>query len=122
MIQAHKADLVSASASANRQTVAADRVRTVLERELEKRRQTSVGGVGVEGLGDGDASAGVITGGLESSGDGTFRFDKWEGGEISCVGGWVSVSRSEPDFSEKLDEKEGADTGLDALNAWLDGL
>lgn len=122
LIQAHKADLVSGPASTDRQTVAAERVRTVLERELEKRRQTSIGGVGVEGLGDADAG-GAITGGLESAGDGTFRFDKWEGGEITCVGGWVAIGRPDSDISEKvIDEKQGEVVGLNSLNTWLDGL
>lgn len=122
LVYATKADLVSAPASTDRQTVAADRVRNVLERELEKRRQTSVGGVGVEGLGEAESSGGAITGGLESSGDGTFRFDVWEGGEITCGAGWTAVIRPDVGLTEKVDEKQGGVIGLDQLKSWLEGL
>jgi signal recognition particle receptor subunit beta len=100
-----------------------ERVRTILERELEKRRQSSLKGVGVGALGEaGEENAGAVQDGLETLGDGPFSFAKWEGGDITIIGGCV-----EKPTREKLDEaveKSGATTagGLDGLESWLHGL
>lgn len=128
LIQAHKSDLISLPSSATpipgaRHALAVTRVRTVLERELEKRRQSSLVGVGVGALGEEGASAEAesVSGGLECTGEGPFAFERWEGGEISCVGGCIQpgiVSQKEGDFSA---EKPGYD-GLEGLSSWVGGL
>jgi len=127
LIFANKSDLISAPASSTVEIVAAERVRTILERELEKRRQSSMTGVGVGGLGetgdDGDEDGGgAVQAGLETLGDGPFTFAKWEGGEVAIVGGSV-----EKQTREKLEasEKAGGTTatgGLTAIESWLGGL
>ncbi|KAF8321562.1 P-loop containing nucleoside triphosphate hydrolase protein [Clavulina sp. PMI_390] len=123
LIMANKADLVSASSSSPRETVAAERVRMVLERELEKRRQSSLTGVGVGGLGENDneADEGAIQGGLETMGDGPFSFAKWEGGEVTIAGGFVDKQTKEK-LEAATEKGEVADDGLANLHSWLEGL
>ncbi|KAJ7063491.1 P-loop containing nucleoside triphosphate hydrolase protein [Mycena amicta] len=101
LILAHKSDLIKSGTSAQ----AINRVKTILERELEKRRVAQSGGVGVEGLGSEGERAEM--GGLECSGEkGVFRFDTWEGGDVAFLG-----------TSTKLvDEK----SGLAELRDWLE--
>lgn len=93
--------------------MAITRVKTVLERELEKRKVSQTGGVGVEGLGaEGDR---LEMGGLECGENAVaFKFDDWEGGDITFIG--TSINE------EKVvnDEKEGSGDGLTALLDWLD--
>lgn len=106
IILAHKCDLLKTSASAglSPEQVAINRVRTVLERELEKRRASQSGGVGIEGLGaEGEETSEM--GGLECSGPsgGAFKFAEWEGGEIEFLGTSVSVGRKLDDEQEKGD-------------------
>jgi signal recognition particle receptor subunit beta len=116
LILAHKCDLLSVTASSGPpEQLAVNRVRTVLERELEKRRQSQAGGMGVESLGgEGDGSE---LSGLECSGSGggTFRFADWEGGEVVFLG--TSVAAKED--GEKPSPGGG---GLDALQHWLEEL
>lgn len=119
LILCNKSDLLkTSSASGNASTLAVNRVKTVLERELEKRRVAQSGGVGIEGLGEeGERSE---MGGLECGADGNspFRFDEWEGGEVTFLGTSTRVDAT----SEKqasLNEKGELD-GLAALEEWLE--
>lgn len=92
--------------------IAISRVRTILERELEKRREAQSSGMGIEGLGaEGERSD---MGGLDCSGPGgTFKFANWEGGEVSFVGTWVNVG--------ELKNEENME-GLASLRSWLEQL
>jgi len=108
LILAHKIDLLKVGASSNSANeVAITRVRTILERELEKRRASETGGVGMESLGA--EGEGTEMGGLECSGGagGAFKFDEWEGGDIEFVSTWVKVGEAKEE------------SGLDALKDWL---
>ncbi|KAH9930710.1 P-loop containing nucleoside triphosphate hydrolase protein [Fomitopsis serialis] len=116
VIVAHKADLLKATAQATPAQLAINRVRSILERELEKRRASQAGGVGIEGLGAEDTESEM--GGLECGGSGEFRFDAWEGGEISFAGTSVNVSTTK----HALDEKSGDVDGLAPLVQWVEEL
>ncbi|KAG1827129.1 signal recognition particle receptor beta subunit-domain-containing protein [Suillus subaureus] len=97
LILANKCDLMKAAASSGSPTeVAISRVRTILERELEKRREAQSSGMGVEGLGaEGERSD---MGGLDcSSPGGIFKFADWEGGEVDFAGTWVNVGELNDD-------------------------
>jgi len=115
VILAHKCDLLTASSSSGPpDQLAINRIRTVLERELEKRR-SQAGGMGIESLGDeGDGSE---PGGLECSGSGggTFRFSEWEGGEINFLGTSVAVKETAGDEEKSI----RASGGLDGLQQLL---
>jgi signal recognition particle receptor subunit beta len=89
----------------------------VLERELEKRRATQAGGVGVEGLGG--EGEGAELGGLDATGASSFRFSDWEGGEVPFMGTFVRVGEKNPDT---MGEKEPLVDGLASLREWLEGL
>ncbi|KAF9819789.1 hypothetical protein IEO21_01880 [Rhodonia placenta] len=89
LIVAHKSDLLKPTAQATPDQLAINRVRTILERELERRRASQAGGVGIEGLGAEGAESEL--GGLECSGAGEFKFENWEGGDVSFVGTYVAV-------------------------------
>lgn len=111
---AHKADLLKAGSSATQnESLAISRVKTILERELEKRRASQSGGVGIEGLGAEDEKTEM--GGLDC-GEGTngFKFDDWEGGEVAFVSTYIRPGKSTSD-----DEKSGGDDGLTDLRNWL---
>ncbi|KAG6864646.1 hypothetical protein C0991_008127 [Blastosporella zonata] len=116
LILAHKCDLLNTGSQANAaaDSLAINRVKSVLERELEKRRASQSGGVGVEGLGaEGEKSE---MGGLHCNGPagGAFKFSDWEGGEVSFVGTSAKGAKSNEDS-----EKAGGD-GLTSLREWLD--
>ncbi|KAI0723987.1 signal recognition particle receptor beta subunit-domain-containing protein [Cerioporus squamosus] len=117
IIVAHKCDLLKASATASAEQLAINRVRTILERELEKRRASDANGVGVESLGAEDADSQM--GGLECSGNREFKFAKWEGGEVGFVGTSVSVGKQ---AVVSADEKHPEGDGLSPLREWLEGL
>lgn len=129
VIHAHKADLLSQSSPPNAQTLqlAKDRTKTVLERELEKRRRTFAKGVAVEGLGGGADGNDLGATGLDcTTDDGTFRFDKWDGpsgvGEVEFTAGWVDVVRDDGIAgTEKVAVRpaEGGEDGLEELKEWL---
>ncbi|KAJ7444930.1 P-loop containing nucleoside triphosphate hydrolase protein [Mycena latifolia] len=111
LILAHKSDLLKSgtASSATPEALAVNRVKTILERELEKRRVSQSGGVGVEGLGEEGEKTEM--GGLECSGEkGVFKFDDWETGEVVFLGTSVKVGTS---------EKEGT-TGLSSLQQWME--
>jgi len=118
MILAHKSDLLASTTSSSNTSadqLAINRVRTILERELEKRRQSQAGGMGIESLGGGEGDHMEVSG-LECSGagGGAFRFSDWEGGEVTFLG--TSISR----IGEKVqDEKAGNIGGLEGLRQWL---
>jgi len=121
IILAHKSDLLASTTSSSNTPVdqlAINRVRTILERELEKRRQSQTGGMGIESLGGGEGDNTGVSG-LECGGvgDGVFRFSEWEGGEITFLG--TSISRT----GEKVqDEKVGSIGGLEGLQQRLSDL
>lgn len=118
LIHAHKSDLVQKQ---QQQNVATQRVTAVLERELEKRRAAQAGGVGVEGLGEGETGTeDNDVSGLECTG-GTFKFSQWQGGEVVFGEGWVKVARDDGISNEKFDEKETQD-GLESIREWLEAL
>lgn len=108
LILAHKSDLMKTSTiSTDAATLAVNRVQTILERELERRRQSQLGGMGVEGLGEegGSRNDGTTGAGLDCSGPGgTFKFENWEGGEVLFFGTCVRSSEN-ADGNEKAMEK-----------------
>ncbi|KIK59583.1 hypothetical protein GYMLUDRAFT_245253 [Collybiopsis luxurians FD-317 M1] len=130
LILAHKSDLIKASSiSADTTALAINRVQTILERELERRRQSQLGGMGVEALGDdGVGSSGGMgggsmneketgnMGGLDCTGPGgMFKFENWEGGEVVFLGTSVRSSLVKGDKGEK------AGIGsLDSLREWIE--
>ncbi|TCD62176.1 hypothetical protein EIP91_007259 [Steccherinum ochraceum] len=116
-IIAHKCDLLKATASASADQLAIGRVRTVLERELDKRRASHAGGVGVESLGSEEEGSSEL-GGLECTGGGEFKFDQWEGGEVTFVGSSVIVGKE----SGVESEKASSSIGLSSFREWLEEL
>ncbi|KAI0819545.1 P-loop containing nucleoside triphosphate hydrolase protein [Trametes gibbosa] len=117
VIVAHKCDLLRSTATASSEQLAIIRVRTILERELEKRQVSHVNGVAVEGLGAKDAESEL--GGLECSGSGEFKFADWEGGEIGFIGTSVIVGKA---ASVTADEKRHAGDDLASFQEWLEEL
>jgi len=116
LIIAHKSDLLktTTSAQSNAGALAINRVKTILERELEKRRASQTGGINIEGLGEeGERSdmGGLECGEKEGS---SFKFDEWEGGEISFLGTSLAIT------SPGSDEKGASDSGLESLWEWLE--
>jgi signal recognition particle receptor subunit beta len=108
-IIAHKSDLLKAPAGGPPASqLAVARVRTILERELERRRTARAGGVGVEGT---DAETEEL-GGLDGSTP--FRFADWEGGPVDILGASVTVGQTLND--------EKAEDGLAQFREWLEGL
>ena len=116
-ILAHKCDLLKPTATASTEQLAITRVKTILERELEKRRASHANGVGVESLGAEDADSQL--GGLECTGGGEFKFAEWEGGEIAFIGTYVSVGKQ---VAAAADEKQPEGDGLAPLREWLEDL
>jgi len=109
LILAHKADLLKSTSTAS-DVLAANRVKSILERELEKRRVSQSGGVTIEGLGaEGERSD---LGGLDCSGP-EFRFAEWEGGEVTFMGSSVRAGNGADVQSEKHVD------GLSTLREWL---
>lgn len=117
-VVAHKCDLLKPTASASAEQLAINRVRTILERELEKRRASHANGVGMESLGSEEADSQV--GGLECTGGGEFKFAEWEGGEIAFIGTSVAVGKAAA--AAAVDEKHSEGDGLTPLREWLEGL
>ena len=115
LILAHKSDLLKTGSSShtNSAILAANRVKTILERELEKRRVSQSGGANIEGLGEeGERSdmGGLECGEKEGS---TFKFDNW-GGDVVFLG-----TSAVPNAS-KSDEKPPGENGLAPLQEWLE--
>jgi signal recognition particle receptor subunit beta len=116
LILAHKSDLlkIGSSSHANAATLAANRVKTILERELEKRRFSQSGSFNIEGLGEeGERSdmGGLECGEKEGS---TFKFDDWEGGGVVILG-----TSTVPNASQS-DEKTAGENGLGPLQDWIE--
>ncbi|KAF8519471.1 P-loop containing nucleoside triphosphate hydrolase protein [Hysterangium stoloniferum] len=111
VILAHKCDLLTSSSS--NAALAVSRVRTILERELEKRKESQAGSVGVGQLGDDEDADGEM-GGLECSGvkGKGFKFQEWEGGEIQILGSSVSIGKTTHDPEKAAD-------GLADFKQWL---
>jgi len=122
LILAHKCDLLktgSVSATSPLEQLAVNRVRTVLERELEKRRRSHTGSVAIDELGaEGEDNSEL--GGLDCAGPRgeAFKFAGWEGGEIEFIGSWVSVGET----NGLEDEKGTGGDGIERLLAWLEAL
>jgi len=112
LIICNKFDLLKTSASSgSASNLAVNRVKTILERELEKRRVAQVGGVGVEKLGAEDERTEL--GGLEcGDGNAPFKFDDWEGGEVAFLGSAVRPNAP----SEKSTDEDG----LASLQDWIE--
>ncbi len=64
LVIAHKADLLKSGTSILQDSLAINRVKTILERELERRRASRSRAVAVEGLGEEDEK-GELGSGLE---------------------------------------------------------
>lgn len=116
-IVAHKCDLIKSTATASAEQLAINRVRTILERELEKRRASHAGGVGVESLGAEDSDSQM--GGLECTGSEEFKFSEWAGGEVGFIGTSVSVGKA---VTLSADEKRPKSDSLSSLRGWLEDL
>lgn len=114
LILAHKVDLLKTTSSMTPDANAITRVRNVLERELEKRRVAQSGDVGVEGLGEegGQFEMGGLDRGSGRKGD--FRFDDWEGGDITFIGSSLRFGK------EVEDPEKGAQEGLLSFRNWLE--
>ena len=121
IILAHKSDLLASTTSSSNtpaDQLAINRVRTILERELEKRKRSQAGGMGIESLGGGEGDNTEVSR-LECNGvdSGVFKFSEWGGGEVTFLG--TSIPRT----GEKVqDEKTGNICGLEGLRQWLSGL
>lgn len=87
-------------------SLAVNRVKSILERELEKRRASRIRDVTVESLGEEKGELG----GLEC-GNGTenFKFDDWEGGEMSFISTYVRPGGDDLN----------SENGLSKLRDWL---
>ncbi|KAF5330319.1 hypothetical protein D9619_005318 [Psilocybe cf. subviscida] len=111
LILAHKADLFKTTSANNSATaLAVNRVKVILERELEKRRVSHSGGINIEGLGEEGERSDL--GGLEcgEKEDSAFKFDDWLGGEITFMGTSIPSGPVE----------KQADGGLHELTGWLE--
>ncbi|PCH37841.1 nucleoside triphosphate hydrolase protein [Wolfiporia cocos MD-104 SS10] len=117
LILAHKCDLLKSTAQATPAQLAINRARTILERELEKRRASQTSGVGIEGLGAEGSE--IDLGGLECTGTGEFRFADWEGGEVAFAGTSVAVGQA-ASVSDYADDKAVESDGLSSLCQWLE--
>lgn len=107
-------DLLKTTSSATPDANAISRVRNVLERELEKRRVSQSGGVGVEGLGEegGHSEMGGLGRGSGTKGD--FRFEDWEGGDITFIGSSLRFGKAAED------QEKGEQEGLLQFREWLE--
>ena len=126
LILAHKADLLKPASGQTSAQLAISRVRTVLERELERRRNAQAGAVNMDSLpggeDEGEGEGGVGMGGLECSGPsgGVFKFAEWEGGEVAFEGSWVKLW--EKLHVEGEDEKAGDGDGVRAVIDWIEAV
>ncbi|KAI0005987.1 signal recognition particle receptor beta subunit-domain-containing protein [Russula compacta] len=109
----------SVSATSSLEQLATNRVRTVLERELDKRRRSHTGSVTIDELGS-EGEDNSELGGLDCAvpeGE-AFKFAEWEGGDIDFIGTWVSVG----EMVELENEKGAGGEGIKSLLAWVDAL
>jgi signal recognition particle receptor subunit beta len=116
LVLAHKCDLLktgSASVTSSSEQLAINRVRTVLERELEKRRRSHTGRVAMDELGA-EGEDNTELGGLDCTGPPgeAFKFADWEGGNIDFAGSWVRVG-------ERVGVEEEKGEGLEGIGRLL---
>jgi len=122
LILAHKCDLIKAgqsTATSTAEQLAISRVRTILERELEKRRLSQTTSIGIKGLGEKSGERETELGGLECSGSsgGVFKFAEWQGGEVTFLGSYVVVGKA-----LGVEEEKGEGKGLFELIRWIEKL
>jgi len=123
LVLAHKCDLLKTGgvSGTSLEQLGINRVRTVLERELDKRRRSHTGSVAIDELGaEGEDTSEL--GGLDSIGPPgeAFKFAEWEGGEIEFIGSWVSIGET-----VELEDEKGGDSvgdGSSRLSSWLQAL
>ncbi|KAA1479209.1 P-loop containing nucleoside triphosphate hydrolase protein [Dentipellis sp. KUC8613] len=113
LILAHKCDALTnskISGISGLQDLAVTRVRTVLERELEMRRISEKGAVGVEDM-EADRGNTSDVGSLDycNASGGTFRFTQWEGSMVDFLGTTLGIGSIE----------ETSHNGLHGLTQWL---
>ena len=124
LVLAHKCDLLKTggvSSTSPLAQLAINRVRSVLERELDKRRRSHTGGVAIDELGaEGEDSSEL--GGLDTTGPPgeAFKFAEWEGGEIEFMASWVSVGETVESEDEKGEGTSG--DGISPFLTWLRAL
>ena len=118
LVLAHKCDLLKTggvSSTSPLEELAINRVRAVLERELDKRRRSHTGSVAIDELGaEGEVTSEL--GGLDTTGPPgeAFKFAEWECGEIEFIGSWVSVGEA-----VELEDEKGEGTGGDGIGPFL---
>jgi len=123
IVLAHKSDLLASTTSSTNtpaDQLAINRVRTILERELEKRRQSQAGGMGIESLGGGEGDHTEVSG-LECSGS-VFKFSEWEGGEATFLGTSTSGTGEKVQDDKAEDDKASSGGGLESLRQRLSDL
>ena len=129
LVLGHKADMLPKTFGGVNAQAAVQRVRTILERELERRRRgaaSGAGGMAELGEGEGGGESGVGAG-LDITGDekDAFTFEKWEGGEVDVRATWVDVKRSNDGHTTDDEEHEGekgevkSEDGLAGLVQWI---
>lgn len=129
LVLGHKADMLPKTFGAVNAQAAVQRVRTILERELERRRRGAASGAGgmaalgeEEGGGENGVGAGLDITGDEKE---AFTLEKWEGGEVDVRATWVNVKRSSDGHTTDDEEHEGekggvkSEDGLAGLVQWI---
>lgn len=129
LVLGHKADVLPRPFGGVNAQAAVQRVRTILERELERRRRGAASGAGgMAALGEGeDGGESGVGAGLDITGDEkeAFTFEKWEGGEVDVRATWVDVKRSSDGHTTDDEEHEGekgevkSEDGLAGLVQWI---
>lgn len=129
LVLGHKADLLPKTSGGVNAQAAVQRVKTILERELERRRRGAASGAGgMASLGEEEEGGGTGVGaGLDITGDekDVFKFEKWEGGEVDVRASWVDVKRSSDGHTTDEEEHEGekgqarGDDGLSEVVQWV---
>jgi len=132
LVLGHKADLLPKMSGGVNSQAAVQRVKSILERELERRRRGAASGAGgMAALGEDEGGGGTGVGaGLDITGDEkeVFQFEKWEGGEVDVKASCVDVKRSgdghTTDDEEHEAEKAGTkgEDGLAEVVQWIVGL
>lgn len=129
LVLGHKADMLPKAFGGVNAQAAVQRVRTILERELERRRRGAASGAGgmaalgeEEGGGENGVGAGLDITGDEKE---VFTLEKWEGGEVGVRATWVDVKRSSDGHTTDDEEHEGekgdvkSEDGLAGLVQWI---
>ena len=128
LVLGHKADLLPKKSGGVNAQAAVQRVKTILERELERRRRGAASGAGgMAALGEEEGGGTGVGAGLDITGDGKegFKFEKWEGGEVDVRASWVDVKRSTDGHTTDEEEHEGekgqakGEDGLSEVVQWV---